>query len=329
MAPWSVDSSIGDNCQSLKCEIDFISITESDHLSGVEIRHLRALVAVADSASFSRAARGLGYAQSAISQQIAALERVVGDRVLDRSAGPSPVRPTPAGEILIRHARRILARLDIAAADLRALAAAEAGRLRVGTFQSAGAHILPEVVREFRRSMPQVELRLDDRGDERALLDAVAAGDLDLTFTLTTWLDGRFDAIDLVRDAFVLLAPPDSPLRRTVPVPLEALHGLPMICWTNWETAFDPAGVLGQRGIHPDVLFTTDDNLTLQRLVGIGLGHAVMGSLAVERGESAGPAVVLPFGDEIAPRMIALAWARDRTRPAAVEAFIAAARAVV
>jgi DNA-binding transcriptional LysR family regulator len=112
-------------------------------------------------------------------------------------------------------------------------------------------------------------------------------------------------------------------------VPLDALDGLAMICWTNWLTAFDPAGTLERRGIRPDVRFTTDDNLTLQRLVGIGLGHAVMGEMAVERGESAGPAVPLRFTDDVAPRVIALAWARDRTRGPAVDAFIAAARAAV
>jgi DNA-binding transcriptional LysR family regulator len=300
----------------------------TDDLSGIEIRHLRALVTVADTASFSRAAVSLGYAQSAVSQQIAALERIVGERLIERSAGPKPVHPTAAGAVLIRHARRILSRLDIAAADLRALASAEAGRIRVGTFQSAGAHILPEVVREFRSRMPEVEIRFDEGADERTLLNAVAAGDLDLTFTLTTWLDPRFDAIDLVADPWVLLAPPDSPLRRRAPLGLDVLDELPMIVWTNWQSAFDPAGVMGRRGIHPDVLFTTNDNLTLQRLVGTGLGHTVVGSLAVERGESAGPAVPLPFTSDVAPRVIALAWARDRVRSAAVDAFIAAALAV-
>jgi DNA-binding transcriptional LysR family regulator len=235
------------------------------------------------------------------------------------------VHPTPAGEVLIRHARRILSRIDIAAADLRALGAAEAGRLRVGTFQSAGAYILPEIIRGFRERMPDVELRLDDRGDERELLNLVAAGDLDLTFTLSTWLDPRFDALELATDPFVLLVPPASELRRRAPVRLEALDGLPMITWTNWMTAFDPSGVLARRGIQPNVLFTTDDNLTLQRLVGVGLGHAVMGAMAVERGESAGPAVPLPFTSQVAPRVITVAWARDRVRTPAVDAFLTAA----
>src|SRR6476620_10923962 len=120
-------------------------ITEGDNYAAIEMRHLRALVTVAKTSSFSRAAVELGYAQSAVSQQIAALEPLV-----ERPGGPRPVSLTPQGQILVRHAERMLARLAVARGDLLALAAGEAGTLRIGTFQSVGAQLLPETVRRFR-----------------------------------------------------------------------------------------------------------------------------------------------------------------------------------
>ena len=118
-------------------------ITDSDSYSAIEMRHLRALVAVGRTNSFSRAANELGYAQSAVSQQIAALERIVGVALVERPGGPRPVSLTPQGQVLVRHAERMLARLAVARGDLLALAAGEAGTLRIGTFQSVGAQLLP------------------------------------------------------------------------------------------------------------------------------------------------------------------------------------------
>src|SRR6478672_11824410 len=127
-----------------------MSIMSADDLSGVELRHLRALVAIAETSSFSLAARRLGYAQSAVSQQIAALERVVGTRLVERPGGPRAVALTEAGGVLVGHAKHMLARLSAARSDLAALAAGEAGTLRIGVFQSAGARILPDVLAAFR-----------------------------------------------------------------------------------------------------------------------------------------------------------------------------------
>jgi len=122
---------------------------ESDRWLGVELRHLAALQAVAEEGSFGRAAARLGYTQSAVSQQIATLERLVGERLVDRPGGPRPVTITQAGTVLLRHADGIIARLRAAQADLAALRDGSAGPLHVGTYQSVGARVLPEVMRRF------------------------------------------------------------------------------------------------------------------------------------------------------------------------------------
>src|SRR5215212_6341538 len=102
----------------------------------IELRHLAALQAVSEEGSFGRAATRLGYTQSAISQQIATLERIVGERLVERPGGPRPISLTEAGRLLLRHASSIVARLQAAQADLQALRAGESGTIRVGTFQS-------------------------------------------------------------------------------------------------------------------------------------------------------------------------------------------------
>src|SRR4051812_40211153 len=123
-----------------------MSIMGTDRWLGVELRHLAALQAVAQAGSFGRAAQRLGYTQSAVSQQIAALERVVGERLIERPGGPRPVTLTEAGRLLLAHADAIVARLKAAQADMAALREGEAGTLRVGTFQSVGARVLPAVM---------------------------------------------------------------------------------------------------------------------------------------------------------------------------------------
>src|SRR5580765_8680540 len=125
------------------------SIMEADRLLGVELRHLLALQAVAEHRSFGRAATALGYTQSAISQQIAALERAVGQQLVNRPGGPSPVGMTPAGDLLLRHAETIGARLAAAAADLSALESGDLGLLRIGAVQSVDARLVPHALREL------------------------------------------------------------------------------------------------------------------------------------------------------------------------------------
>src|SRR6188508_3701734 len=98
------------------------TITKPDQWLGVEVRHFAALDAVAREGSFGRAADRLGYTQSAVSQQIATLEKIVGEQLVERPGGPRAVSLTEAGALLLRHAQAIMARLAAAQADLAALA---------------------------------------------------------------------------------------------------------------------------------------------------------------------------------------------------------------
>src|SRR5919197_2456803 len=103
----------------------------------LDVKRMRVLREVAAHGSFSAAAEALSYTQSAVSQQIAALEREAGTKLVERSA--RGIRLTDAGEALVRHADAILARLADAEEELEAIAGLRGGRLRLGTFPSVGA----------------------------------------------------------------------------------------------------------------------------------------------------------------------------------------------
>ena len=169
-----------------------MSIMEPDRWLGVELRHLAALEAVAREGTFGRAAESLGYTQSAISQQIQTLERIVGEQLLERPGGPRAVTLTEAGALLLRHAEAIVARFEAARADMAALAEGQSGCLRLGTFQSVGAKVLPEIMRRFLAAWPDIELELTESASDDDLLRLVERGDLDLAFAMLPTLEGPF-----------------------------------------------------------------------------------------------------------------------------------------
>lgn len=302
----------------------------ADGLVGVEARHLAALQAVAQERSFSRAAERLGYAQSAVSQQIAALERAVGLKLIERPGGPRPVSVTEAGEIVLRHADRLLARLGALRADLDQLVAGEAGTIRVGTFQSAGARILPGVIREFRAHWPDVRVEIREELDEMTLLDGVASGSLDLTFASSNpGAPVELAHEVLLEDHYVLLAPPGSPYRGHSEVTLRELDGLDVIeppdgvsCSVILKRAWAAAGASRH------VVFRTDDNLTVMRMVGAGIGHALVPELAAEPGLDADVEIIPLSGASMVTRRVAIFWHRDRYRSKASETFVEIAREV-
>jgi DNA-binding transcriptional LysR family regulator len=294
---------------------------ERNRWLGVELRHLAALDAVARSRSFGAAARELGYTQSAVSQQIAHLEEIVGQRLFERPGGPRRVELTEAGELLLRHADAIVARLDAARADMAALREGAAGTLRVGIYQSVGARLLPAVLRRFREQWPQVGVRVSEENDASDLLRQLEHGELDLTFADLPLADGPFEWSELLQDPYVLLVSARSELAKldAAPPPRE-LAAMPLI---GRRTEHEPERFLAGRAPELNVVFRTDDNGTLAAVVAAELGAAIVPRLVVNPGNR--DVVMLPFGSRIPPRTIVLAWHRDRYRSPAAEAFVALA----
>ncbi len=301
---------------------------EPDRWLGIELRHLAALQAVAAEHSFGRAAKRLGYTQSAVSQQIAMLERIVGERLVERPGGPRAVSLTEAGNLLLRHAEAIVARLDAAQADFRALSEGEVGTLRVGTYQSVGHKILPTLLRRFRDEWPDVEIRLTESANDGELLELIERGDLDVAFVIYPLVEGPFQVLQLMRDPYVLVLPAASELAtRDAPPTAREIAELPLIGFRQCRSLQQVEAYFRGRGLELDVVFRSDDNGTVQGLVGVGVGNALVPRLTIVDPHDERVAV-REIDPRVPQRTIGIAWHRDRYRTPASRAFVEAAQEV-
>lgn len=293
-------------------------------LRDVELRHLTALQAVARERSFGRAAETLGFTQSAVSQQIAALERIVGEQLFERPGGPKPVRITAAGETLLEHANAILARLRAAEEDLDGLRDGATGRVAVGTYESVSVKLLPEIIRRIRSERPGIEITLFESDNQDELLSKLGAGELDLSFVVAPVAPTNCEVEELCVDPFVVISPVGQALGRDGAAALETLSGLQLIGQQlNSCQVMIEAGMRRQ-GVQPNIVFRSTDNAAVQAMVRSGMAHAVMPRLAVDVDD---PEVVVErLEPEISPRVIGIGIDPKRRRTPAVEAFLDATR---
>src|SRR5947207_2386010 len=139
----------------------------------LNVGRLRILREVASRGSFSEAADALSYTQSAVSQAIAALEAEVGVSLIERDRGA--IRPTPAGAALVDRADAVIAQLEAAEDEVAAIAGARGGRLRIASFPTAGATLMPVAIATFRASHPEVEVTLSE-GEPEEIVPRLRAG---------------------------------------------------------------------------------------------------------------------------------------------------------
>lgn len=293
----------------------------------MEIRGLRALLTVADSGSFRAAASELGYTQSAISHQVAELERALGAPLFTRPGGRGAVSLTRAGEAAYLHARRAFTELHALDASVQATLRGARTVVRVGVFQTAAAELLPAALTVLREEWPGVEVVLSDTVDDPRLIEWLAQGRLDLAVTLNQQPDDLVEVIPLYDDPWVILTRRDSAIAAAEHPSFDLLDGADVVAWTSrWEIQDELEGAWRRRGVEPRVVYRTDDNLALQRLVAAGFGHACVGRLAAER--AIDPALTwLAPPDILTPRTVALCHPRRRDLADAARALSAALRA--
>ena len=290
-------------------------------LRDAEIRHLLALDAVARERSFGRAAEHLGYTQSAVSQQIASLEKAVGGKLFERPGGPKPVELTPLGQIVLDHARKVLEQIEQADVAVRHYGAGVVGMLSVGTFQSVSVQMLPTILRRFRSQRPQVEVRLYETDDQDDLEDRLGDGRLDLAFLVEPFPTTGLDWKELCEDPFVAVSPLEEPLVASDDfIDVGVFDRVPLI--SQHDTACQRLidGGLRDAGIDMNVVFRTADNSAVQAMVRAGMGHAVMPWLAVDAHD---PTVrIRRMEPGIPPRIICVAKPNFRDIPPAADTFI-------
>ena len=294
--------------------------------NGLGLRELQAVLAVAELGSFRAAAAALGFTQSALSHQVSALETALGQSLFHRPGGRAAVSLTPAGEAVCRRARRALSEVEAVAADAEQAARGESVRVRVGVTQTAAAEIMPAALRAFRDDHPGVEVVLVAADEPENARDALR-GDLDLAFSYNSETDEYVEAIPVVEDSWVILTRRDSAIASLDNPGFAALDQQDLVAWTRrWRGQAELEDGWARRGIAPKIVYRTDDNLALQRLVAAGLGHACIGRVAASR--AVDPVLTWLEPDEAtARRTIAVCYPRHRPLTATARTLITAIRA--
>jgi DNA-binding transcriptional LysR family regulator len=287
---------------------------------GVELRHLIALRAVAAERSFSAAARGLGYTQSAVSGQILALERLIGARLFVRVRGTRPLELTEEGHILLGHATAMLTRLDAAQAEMGTTRESPPPRLRVGTFWGVGGAIVPAVCRRLGGAFAQVDIHEETSAD--ALLDAVERRRLDLALVTLPAREGPLEYVPLCRDPYVVVARRGEHVAAGSTVTVEELAALPVLTLDGCRAQASLELALQARGRPLDVRKRFDTVSAVLSFVADGFGVGLLPSPALELPSSL---VEFPLDPRVPQRVIALAWLRSVVLDGIAQQFVDAA----
>ncbi len=289
---------------------------------GVELRHLAALVAVAEEQSFRGAADRLGYVQSAVSQRIAQLEQVVGVRLVERARGHRHVELTDAGHALLHHAAQIEAQLNAARADLRGLAeGSDTSVLRVGAFGSLASRLVPPAIAMLAMRCPALSVETEEALSDGDLFAAVQGGRLDAAFAELPLGSGAFEWQALLVDPPVLLVPAGSPLASSDARPsLADIARLPFVVDTSWRMLALIEAEFAAAGLRLNARFRARSNAAVQGLVGAGLGIAILPRLAVDLEDHRVAAIdvegLLPS------RTVVCYWSSERRPESALQAFL-------
>jgi DNA-binding transcriptional LysR family regulator len=292
-------------------------MTGSQRWAALEIRLISAFVAVVEKGSFAAAARELGYTQSGVSQQVAALERIVDCKLLIRHAGGrKPVRPTPAGASLLEHARAIITQIDHAYDDVHGRVHGLDASVRVAAFPSIAVHVLPDLLRELRKRSVRVEILAARTEDE--ILEHLDSGAADVGFTVLPVAD-RFTTRELGADTFVAVVPAESRLGQQAQISLSDLHGRSVLGIVRGAHEDVVESRLTAAGLSDVTFDRYDDNQVVQSLVAGGHGIAIVPWLTVDEHDEA--LRVLPLAFDLPPRRVGLIHHRDRLLTPAARAF--------
>lgn len=290
----------------------------------MEFRQLRYLVALAEERHFTRAAQREHIAQPALSQQIRRLEQSVGLPLVERTT--RHVAMTEAGDLLVARARRILAEVEAADAELRRLAGMETGRVTVGVIHTMGPVDLSLALALFRQRHPGVELTVRENSSEE-LAEMLRVDELDLAFlSVTERIESHgLSLLQLVSEELVVILPQDHPLAARRRVRMVELAEEQFISYRVGARLRELLLAAGEHaGFEPRVTLESNESQRIRRLVARRMGVAIL-----PRSDAEAPGAETAFVALVDPplrRDITLAWREDRRHsPAAIE-FLALSR---
>lgn len=249
----------------------------------LDLRRLAVLREVAERGSLSRAAAALDYTPSAVSQQLGTLEREVGTVLVER--GPRGAQLTEAGQLLVRHASRLLEGVEAAEAEVQALVGLRAGQLRLGWFATAGSTLMPMAIRRFRDRHPEIELHLTE-GDPDFCAERLRSGQLDLAlaydFELAPSLGDDLRQFDLLTERLRVAVPQEHRLATRKRVDLRELRHERWIQGVRSGSTLEVLpSACRAAGFEPRIAFRTDDHMAVQGLVAAGVGVGLIPGIAL------------------------------------------------
>ncbi len=288
----------------------------------IDVRRMQILRAVVHSGSVTAAARALDYTPSAVSQQIAALEKETGTALLERVG--RGVRPTAAGVLLSEHAELVAKQLDLAESDLADLLAGRTGRLAVRYFATAGAYLVAPAVADVRREHPgvRVELRLTDITHHLA---AVRDGHADAVLVVGEEQCEGVRVLPLLDDPYVVVLPAGHPAAELDAVDLASLAGEPWV-GSEWPGPCLDAqlAAFADAGFRPEFAVDSEDYVTAQGFVAAGLGIALIPRLGL--GAARADIAVRPLAGTPAARRICVGVREGVETTPALRTFVQALR---
>ncbi len=248
-----------------------------------------------EAGSFSKAAEMNLLSQSAVSQQLAKLERQLGTQLVRRGGGP--VAPTEAGKAFYRGAKEILRRYESLAGEVRSAAAAVRGVLRVGTIYSVGMYSLDAYVKRFMQAHPEVTLRVEYMR-AHSIYAAVANGELALGVVAYPERQRSIQVIPFETEQLVAVFAPDHRLARRKTISAQELDGEKFVAFeADVPTRRHIDRRLKGANVKVTVTMEFDNNETLKRAVEIGAGVSILPETVVQREVAAGTLQIARFRD--------------------------------
>jgi DNA-binding transcriptional LysR family regulator len=290
----------------------------------MDLRQLRYLVALAEEGNFTRAAAREHIAQPALSQQLRRLEDELGLLLVERTT--RQVSITQAGELLVARARRILAELDAAHAELESIRGVRTGRVRVGAMHTMGPVDISLVLAIFHMRYPGVELTVREESSED-LAEMLRDDALDLAFlSVTERVESHGLALhQLVSEELVVVLPLHHHLARRRRLRMAELRAEEFISYRPGARLRELLFAAGREaGFEPQVKLESNESQRIRRLVSRGMGVAIL-----PRSDAVSPGAEVAVAALVAPplsRDITLAWRQERRHPPAVDEFLALAR---
>ena len=256
----------------------------------MELKHLQALLGIADTGSFSAAAASIGTVQSNVSAHVARLEGELDVQLVDRASG----RLTEEGDVVVERARRVMNELDAMVADVTAMRAEVVGTVRLGIIGTTGRWLVPQLFDQLRVLHPHIHLNIAEGGSSAQLEQQLASGQLDLAVVTFPLSGDEIMAAQLFEEDLVLVLPPDHALGTQAPIPLDELSAMELLLpapGTALRAEIDSAIVPARITFRPAM--ELDGVRLIASLAFDGYGPAILPATAVP-GHLRGRFLVLP-----------------------------------